>query len=165
MNLGISLIPSCMKNNSFLGPNQKILILEAPKVVLIQGPAPHYEKNMESQWGNVVVIKCLTELRTFQETQCFHYLTFCELYPEVKFSMSMVPRKLQGASGRKILARSAISLWSRMAAEDADIREGWAYILAGIALNKRVEIHPCLCFSIYVFSSIQPFIKYQRPIA
>lgn len=135
---------------------QKILILEAPKVVLMQvGSGPHYEKRMESQWGNVVVIKCLTELRTFQETQCFHYLTFCELYPEVKFSMSIVPRKLQGASGsgRKILSRSAISPRSKMAAEDADIREGWGYILAGIVFNKRVEIHH-LCFSIYVFSSI-----------
>lgn len=37
---------------------------------------------------------------------------------------------------------------------------GGGNMLPGIAFNKCVEIHPILCFNMYIFSSIYPFLSY-----
>lgn len=131
VNLRISQMLSYMMDDSSLGPNpRKFWFYQAPEVVLIQADSgSHYEKRMESQWGNEAVIKCSTDLRTSQKTASVFFTDDCvsstqkSCLPWVRAPGGL---RLPLGSGRKCTFLGLLfPFWARMAAEDADTRKGW----------------------------------------
>lgn len=97
-------------------------------------------------------------------TQCFDHLLLCGLYPEVMFTVNTGPRRPQVAagSGRKhTLLGLLFHFWSRMAAEDVNIRKGWGGPHACWYCFQQISRNSSYFFvSICAYASIQPFLRY-----